>query len=531
MSAQPLIEPDAVREQTARILASPEFQKSIQLQQFLRYVVEETLAGRGDQIKQYTVAVKAFGRPSSFNPRADPIVRTEARRLRRRLARYYRSYGPHDPIIIDIPTGAYIPTFRLNGQHKQRTAVAPTSDSPLSRLPSSPAILVLPFETHLDGAEQRFFADGLAEQLAIALNRFAHLLVIGPLRRAFLKEHSISPRALARRYEAQFVLAGGGYEFEDKIKITVRLMDGASGRLLWSDAYNGQTSAADLFLFGEEATNRIAATLADIYGIILRTLTRRAMHTQTDDFRVYDAVLRYTHYMITGTDQAAAEAMRALEQAAKLDPSNAVIKAMLADFHAIMYQYGDDTALEQSERLARESVLLDPQCQHAHFVLAFSPFFKGERDHFIHEMKHAVSLNPNNAMVLAVAGLHLGTVGEWEEGKALMKKAMILNPHSPGWYHSLALLDAYRQGRFQEALVAANKFNRPGLFWDPLLRAAVLGQLGRKEKASAALQELLALRPDFPRRGRALMYRALFSDENVEMLLDGLYKAGLGRVA
>ncbi|RME97060.1 MAG: hypothetical protein D6768_20580, partial [Chloroflexi bacterium] len=483
-------------------------------------------------IKQYTIAVKAFGRPTDFNPRSDPIVRIEAGRLRRGLGRYYHLYGSNDPIVIDIPTGAYIPTFKAN------ETVAPASDEASASLPSpaalpqGPAIVVTPFETALNDDAQRYFADGLAEQMVVALNRFHHLPVIGPLRREAIKGDFAVPGMLGRRYQAQFVLSGRIHKFADTVKIMVRLTDTQTGAVVWSDVFDGQTSAAELFLFGEEVTNQIAATLADTYGVIPRAILRRTIHSRSDDFRVFDAVIRYSHFMITGTEEAANQAIGALEQAVTLDPDNAMIKALLADMYSMMYQYGaDEATLAQSERLAKQAILLDPQCQHAHFVLAFNPFFRGERERFIREMRQAVRLNPNNAMVLAFAGLHLGTAGEWDEGRELMKKAMILNPHYPGWYHSLNFLMAYRQGNYEEALAEAHKFNRPDLFWDPLIRAATLGQLGRTKEAGAAIRELLALKPDFLSTGRTLMYRALFSDENVDMLLAGLYKAGLDTVA
>ena len=102
---------EAVQGQLDRILSSPGFLAAPQRSSFLRYVVEETLAGRSSQIKQYTVAVRAFGRDPSFNPQIDNIVRIEARGLRRALRKYYESQGSNDPVCIDIPKGSYVPVF------------------------------------------------------------------------------------------------------------------------------------------------------------------------------------------------------------------------------------------------------------------------------------------------------------------------------------------------------------------------------------------------------------------------------------
>jgi hypothetical protein len=94
-----------------RVLASPGFRASPRLSSFLRFVVEETVAGRGNRIKGYTVAVVALGRSESFDPQTDPIVRVEAGRLRRALERYYAGPGSDDEIVITLPRGSYIPSF------------------------------------------------------------------------------------------------------------------------------------------------------------------------------------------------------------------------------------------------------------------------------------------------------------------------------------------------------------------------------------------------------------------------------------
>ena len=95
-----------------RILRSDIFRKSPQLASFLRFVVETTLSGHRDRIKAYTIAVEALGRPDSFDPQIDPIVRGEAARLRRALARYYAESGAADPVVITLPSGRYVPVFR-----------------------------------------------------------------------------------------------------------------------------------------------------------------------------------------------------------------------------------------------------------------------------------------------------------------------------------------------------------------------------------------------------------------------------------
>src|SRR5579863_2351351 len=108
-AAEPQVDSESVRTELAKIVSSPAFQSSERLRNFLRYTVEQTILGRGDLIKEYSVGTEVFGRNASFDPRLDTIVRTEARKLRSRLARYYETAGQDDPLRIEFRKGSYAP--------------------------------------------------------------------------------------------------------------------------------------------------------------------------------------------------------------------------------------------------------------------------------------------------------------------------------------------------------------------------------------------------------------------------------------
>lgn len=135
---------EAVRAALERVLASPDLCTSPRLGAFLRYVVEATLAGRADQIKGYTIAVEALGRPHSFDPQADPIVRVEATRLRRALQNYYNTVGLTDPIQIHIPKGGYVPQFQDRSFQDRAFPDWPGAAVPLSPAPLSPGVFPPP---------------------------------------------------------------------------------------------------------------------------------------------------------------------------------------------------------------------------------------------------------------------------------------------------------------------------------------------------------------------------------------------------
>ncbi|MGE4372106.1 MAG: tetratricopeptide repeat protein [Xanthobacter sp.] len=124
-----------VRAALERVLASDDLRSSPRLAAFLRFVVEATLAGRAEQIKGYTIAVEALGRPTSFDPQADPIVRVEATRLRRALQGYYGGDGLTDPLRILVPKGGYVPVFE-----DRISTLAPAPSAPIEPAALLPAI-------------------------------------------------------------------------------------------------------------------------------------------------------------------------------------------------------------------------------------------------------------------------------------------------------------------------------------------------------------------------------------------------------
>jgi hypothetical protein len=101
-----------IRAALERVIANAALRDSRQLTAFLRFVVEATLRGESHRIKGYTIAIEALGKGENFDPQTDPIVRITAGRLRRALEQYYTADGATDSVVIDIPRGHYVPTFR-----------------------------------------------------------------------------------------------------------------------------------------------------------------------------------------------------------------------------------------------------------------------------------------------------------------------------------------------------------------------------------------------------------------------------------
>jgi hypothetical protein len=119
ITAEP-VSREAERAEMQAVLQSQLFARSPALTHLLSYLCEKVFAGEAEQIKEYSVAVDVFGRQSSFDPDVDSIVRVQANRLRKLLAKYYVSEGASHPLHITIPVGQYVPVFEKSGAEAAR---------------------------------------------------------------------------------------------------------------------------------------------------------------------------------------------------------------------------------------------------------------------------------------------------------------------------------------------------------------------------------------------------------------------------
>ena len=159
-----------IRAGLTRILCSRAFCLSTRMQRFLRFVVETTLEGRADYLKEYVIGTEVYDRKPPYEPSQDSIVRTEARRLRGKLKEYYASEGKIDPLIISFRTGSYIPVFaireRVNAD--RQTAERPV-ESTYSEIPEALVIVVMLDEVSGDTLVEdcaRAISEGIALQLS-----------------------------------------------------------------------------------------------------------------------------------------------------------------------------------------------------------------------------------------------------------------------------------------------------------------------------------------------------------------------------
>lgn len=168
----------------------------------------------------------------------------------------------------------------------------------------------------------------------------------------------------------------------------------------------------------------------------------------------------------------------------------------------------------------------DPSNHRAFQALAKVQFHRREIQAFRTAAERAIALNPMDGCSIADMGGLMAFAGDWDQGCALVERALRLNPHHPGWFWFPLAYNAYRKGDYRGALNAALKINLPGLFATPMVLAAAYGQLGELDAARKAVRELLALLPNAAAIARPGL--SLWLDpELVEHYMDGLRKAGL----
>ena len=517
---------EKIERQLHRILDSPEFNAAQQQRKFFKFVVKETLAGREDEIKGYTIATCVFGRGADFDQNSDPIVSVQANRLRRALEHYYLIAGKTDLIRIDIPKGTYVPTFCEQLSVTPDTTVF-DSKSPVEILEGSwPSVVVRPFENLTEDPALNHWSIGLSTDLATEITRYQEIrvLMFGPE----------GDRKRASDTVARFIVNGNVQKDKTSIKVTVNLVDTKTSMQIWGNSYTSDLETAQLISFQEEVAKAIAGKLSCEDGIVSKTLSIESRNKHPSDLKTYEAMLRYYEYDQALTPESFLRAMEALTLAADREPECGQVWSMLGRLHANIYSLElpgyEATSIKKAIGFAEKGVLLNPDNQRSRAILGFVRMLDNEIPGALAEVEQALNLNPNSLFILDGIGYLMTLLGEWERGPALIRKAMALNPYYKPIVHHALWLDCFRKEEYKSAHLETQRLKRPSVFWDPLAKAVTLGLLERYEEGKHFVKNLLELKPDFSERGRILIKHYIKFEDIVERVIDGLQKVGLNIV-
>ena len=465
-------------EELERILRSPTFHQSDRLKRFLTFIVSETVAGRADDLKEYVIGVHVCGKEDSFDPRTDPIVRVQARRLRAKLVRYYRQEGRADPTLIELPKGGYTPII------KRRDAATEPRRSVSTALLSRNTIAVLPFANHAAGGVLAGVCQGMREEVVHHLARLPGLRILAPGTPG-------GPGAdEPGRTDAALVVSGSVRQSGDRLRIGVQLIDGASGCYLWSESVDG--NAADVFALQE----LVAATVVKKLEPDDADQPRRAGANQpVANLAAQNLYLQGRYHLSQRTEEGLRKALDFFERALGEDGQYALAHSGLADAYGLLAHYGvrnpsemwakagssaaaavmlDDFAAEAhtslahvkatqhwdwagAEREYRRAISLNakyPTAHHWYAASCLAPL--GRLDDALEEITLAQSLDPVSSIIARdVAMIHYYR-GDIETALEQCDHTIELNPHFAPAYWLLGLIQAHRRD-FDESLAALRR--------------------------------------------------------------------------
>ena len=390
-------------------------------------------------------------------------------------------------------------------------------------------IAVLPFKYRGTDVSMEALAEGLSEEIVTGLARFSYLRVVARGSTLRYAGESADVRTIGKELGARYVMEGNLRQVGSAVRIAIQLVDAVSGAHLWAETFDRTFHAEEIFALQDQLVPRIVSTVADQHGVLPRSITAAIRNKPDAQLSPYEAVFRVfgLHEHMGPQEHAAVRDL--LERAVRTAPDQSDCWAMLATLYSDEFMFGfagQPDPLGRALAAAQRAVDAAPANQLASQALAQALFFRRERQAFRPVAERAIGLNRMDGAVMAFMGILLACAGDWEHGCAVADAAMKLNPNFPGWYRLGAMFNAYRTRDYRAAIDAALRIQMPGYFWTPATCAAAYGQLGEIPAAQKALQEFLAIRPEFAKTARE-EFEKWFEPELVEHFAEGLAKAGL----
>jgi TolB-like protein/tetratricopeptide (TPR) repeat protein len=495
------ISADAIRSELERILGSRMFRSAQSQSRFLRYAVEETIAGRGHMVKEYVIGAQVFRRGESFDPRLDPIVRTEARKLRARLDKYYETEprdSTEDRVRIELHKGSYVPTFsRILPVAPEQAGNAatqaipwdasPTAETVLSsikpssikpsgrswrfiaiplavfilagagvylvasgsrvRLPATgnASIAVIPFVNLSDDNRDDFLSDGLTDELIDGLRQVPGLQVVGRASAFRFKSKPINAMRIGQELHVSTILVGSLRRSGNRLRITVQLDSTANGYHLWSGSYDRDSSDA------RTIQREIARSVTDVLGVEVSGTLPNSASPNAGAWQNYLKGLYVWHKL---TPDSLRVATSFFEEAIAEDPSFARAYAALADCYVIAPLVATTPPLEVIGKIkaaASKALQLDSNLGEAHIDLAVAAEYEYDWPAAEEEFQRGLKLSPSDSVGLLWYSKYLALVGRVNEVITQRRMAAEVDPASPYAVQSIA---GYLSvvGRYDEAI-------------------------------------------------------------------------------
>jgi TolB-like protein/Tfp pilus assembly protein PilF len=417
------LSPDAVRAALEKIVSSDAFGKAERPARFLRHLVESALRGDLQLLKESVLGVAVFDRTPDWDPREVPVVRQEAARLRKRLARYYETDGQDDEVIIELPVGTYVPVFRRDAVLLQGPAAeAPPVHSRqwiyvaalvfciavaaiawrATHRPMPLSIAVLPFTNTSNDPADEYFVDGMTEDVNDALARLETLRVVGRSAAAVFRKQPRDLGDIARQLRVSHILEATVERTGDSLNVVASLRRSSDGARIWTNTY--RRSVADVSAIQADLAEGVRASL----GIAAPAPFQQ--HVPSPEAHEYYLKARFEGDQISNAanDRSQEYYRRAIE----LDPEYAQAWEGLSA--AIWNRANADgepfnpAEIRKSEQALEKSIKLDPGLMRAHVGLAmFAMRYDFDWNRAERELQTAESLGSNANTEINYASLCL----------------------------------------------------------------------------------------------------------------------------
>lgn len=571
----PLAFPDVdsadVHEFLERILGQPEFKASPRLSAFLRFVVEETLAGRASRLKAFTIATSVLGRDESFDPQTNPIVRVEALRLRRMLDQYYAGSGFSDRVEIRMRRGSYAPEFvhrmlplpelapgavpipllpesgievvsapalvRPTWWRDRRPAIAAAalllctgliliasrSAGPPARHPDDilgywPAtVRVGPFETIGEDPVLGLFAGAMADRVEDSLSRFDNPVVLHDPAGDMKVDYQI--RATVSLQPAR------------SVKADFRMIRNIGGEIVWARSVDGLKldRAPD-----NAVVDAVARTIGQTYGIVFSDMRKR-LPSSVVALGGYGCVNYAYGVLGDPTTYDLQNAVDCLNRTLVSTPDFAPAYASRAALDIFAYLDGlgagqASSLLEHAGADASRAVTLAPAKGHMHAALFLSRFYDGRFQDAFDSAETAIDLNPYAAETLGRIGAAYIARGEFEKGRALIQRGFQASPVQSGWLEFYRVLDAWNSGNLERAHRHAARHSAGRFPLGIIAKAMMAGEDGDRQAGSKWAERLAASYPNVAADIPAFLDRYRITPALRDRILAVLDHAGVPRV-
>ncbi len=456
---QPAIPLDLVRHVLDAVCGSAPFARSPRHQHLLRYMVEELLTRRLANLREIHLGVHVFGRKAAdFDPATDSIVRVEASRLRARLARYYASEGAELRVVIELPTGSYVPTLRWTSAQATDRADSATV----------PVVVMLPLDG-LGSDDIAHWSDALTEEITDTLARLPEIRVVARTSAMQFKGVRRDIREIAGALSANVVIEGSLQREGHQLRAIVQIITASDGLHLWSDAAVGDVSARFHFFdvvcamirrampLAIRTVNQVAGTtsspLAATPSEPLRNGLVGAVQTDIPE-AVRDTYERGRIAVRIRTPASIARATTLFAEAVAASPRFALAHAAFAA--ALLQQVG--MTMRSPKKVAapmraaiKKALALDPQLPDAHATLGmFLFYYEHDWPNAERSLLRAIRFGPSHVSAHRAYAFGLMMMRRFAEADHHQMQARALDPLDALTRVHHALLRFYER-RFDEA--------------------------------------------------------------------------------